>query len=725
MTQNKKRPGGRGITRRTLLKSCLAGASLAALPAGVTAASAAAPKGMIPKDAAVVNGYCPFCQVRCTYEARVKDGKVLSIAGKKDNRWTGGAMCSKGLSILELMRSPERLTEPMLRTEQGWQKISYAEAVRLVADKLREVKEKHGPKAGDRLALTSPLWDCRESELAALMTMRLAGGVNIMPAGEVCISTTSNVLSMLLGANTSTTTVNEILNSELLVIWGANLAETYPVYSRWLQEARAKGVKIIYIDPRRTPTSIFADSQIRMNPGSDGVLALGTARHILTNKLYDAEALAESCTGLDALEKGAEPWTPEEVAAATGLSQAEISAFYDAVAGSRRTIIWMGGSLCRYTNGVQTIRSIISLQGLTGNIIGPGRGLLTMEGGKPEGEKEFIDAACGPAKASGVNFRRLLGAMNKGNIDLLFLNSSYRRYPDCDAVAEGIKKCGLVVYRGFFKTDELDVANLFVPATFSLESAGSHYGAEKHVVWRDKAVQAPGSCVPDWQFYRDVGRLLAPGSYPEFESPEDLSELFNRTVESWHGFSVEAMRKSPDGLVWPKERPDSPERIGTIFTHGRLETGNGKLDFALPTLGAYAWSWPRGNPRAPKADPKYGLVLIQGKVVTQWQQTMTNFSPSLAGMSKGRSVELHPETAAALGLKQGDRVSLETATGALEAWVDVTPRIIPGVVFTASHFVEGSPFDSTRSRALNAILPNNWDRVSAQFNGAGCRLSKI
>lgn len=721
---------GLKISRRSLLKSCLAGASLAAIrpfsrASAFSGASALKNPPLIPPDATVVNGYCPFCQVRCTYHARVSSGRIVSITGNPRNRWTGGAMCPKGLSILELMNSKERLTEPMLRTERGWKTVTYAEAVALVAEKLITLKKEHGPKAGERLALTSPLWDCRESELAALMTMRVSGGVNIMPAGEVCISTTSNVLSMLLGANTSTTTVDEITNARLLVLWGANLAETYPVYSRWLDKAKAGGTKIIYIDPRRTPTSLFADVQLQPEPGTDGVLALGTIRHILENGLYDAGMVGRTTTGLEALRKGASPWTAERVMEITRLGAEELGAFYADVAASERTVIWMGGSLCRFTNGVQTIRFIISLQGLTGNIIGSGRGLLTMEGGKPEGEKEFIDAVCGPASMPGVNFRRLLAAMKKGAIDLLFLNSSYRRYPDCDAVREAMKQCGFVVYRGFYRTDELEVADLFVPATYSPESSGSHYGAEKQVVWRDQAVEAPGSCVPDWRFYRDIGRLVAPEVYPDFRDPAELSELFNRTVDSWNGFSVEAMRKSPDGLVWPRPRTDSPIRTGSIFSHGVLETEDGKLNFALPTLGGFSWEYPRSSPHRPKAEKDFPLVLIQGKVVTQWQQTMTNFSPSLSRMARGRLVQVHPDTAAAFNLVHGDPVRLETVVGGLEARVDVTGNIRPGVVFTASHFVEGSPYAGTRSRALNSILPNNWDRVSAQFNGTGCRLVKV
>lgn len=181
------------------------------------------------------------------------------------------------------------------------------------------------------------------------------------------------------------------------------------------------------------------------------------------------------------------------------LSEDAVTAFYRTLAESPRTIIWMAGCLSRYTNGLQSIRAIIALQALRDNLIGSGRGLLTMEGGKPEGEKEFVDAVCGPAKDSGVNFRRLLNTMKKGNLDVLFLNSSYRRYPDCTGVAEAIKKVGFVVHRGFFKTEEMDVADLFVPppsarkARVRITEPRSRWSGATSAWTRPEAVSPTGS----------------------------------------------------------------------------------------------------------------------------------------------------------------------------------------------------------------------------------------
>ena len=111
-------------------------------------------------------------------------------------------------------------------------------------------------------------------------------------------------------------------------------------------------------------------------------------------------------------------------------------------------------------------------------------------------------------------------------------------------------------------------------------------------------------------------------------------------------------------------------------------------------------------------------------MVTQWQQTMTNFAASLAQFSRGRYVLVHPDTAKPLGIAHGDTVRIKTATGSVEAVAELTASIRPGIIFTPSHFTGTSPHAATRSKPINTILPNYWDRVSAQFNGVGCTLEK-
>lgn len=111
-------------------------------------------------------------------------------------------------------------------------------------------------------------------------------------------------------------------------------------------------------------------------------------------------------------------------------------------------MVWLGGSLSRYSNGIIGLRAIILLQALCDNLIGEGKGILTFQSGKPEGDDEFVDHFFGETKTPKMNFRRLRNAMEKGTLDILFLNSSYRRYPDSKGVRKAIDKVPFVVHCG-------------------------------------------------------------------------------------------------------------------------------------------------------------------------------------------------------------------------------------------------------------------------------------
>ena len=708
--------------------------SAALLAGGASVMGDAAPaRGMVgfpdrpAGPVALAKGYCPFCQVRCTYEARLRGGKVLSFTGERGNRWTGGAMCPKGMSIIELISSPYRLTEPMRRTaDGGWERITYRQAVDMTAERMADVMKKSGAQAANRIAMTMPLWDCRESEIAALMTLRVAGSVHAMPPGESCVSSASNMLGDMLGVNCGSTKVDEVVKAETLVLWGANVNDLYPPYSRWLRMARDKGVRIVYLDPRKTRTSLMADTQFRPRPGTDGALAIGAIRHILATGAYDEARARFQIDGFDDLAKDSDAFTVDKVASITGLASEEILAFYDVLAGSGRTIVWLGGSLSRYTNGIIALRAIILMQALRDNLIGEGKGMLTFQSGKPGGDEEFVDHFFGETKATKMNFRRLRNAMERGRIDLLFLNSSYRRYPDSRGVRAAIAKVPFVVHCGFFMTEETEAASLFIPATFGPESQGSGYGNEQQAVWREKLVEAPGSCTPSWRFYRDVGRTLDPQRYPDFRDPEDLYRRFTALVPSWKGMTLERLRTSPDGLVWPLYSIGEQERTGSVFTEGRLLTPTGRMAAAHRLFGRLSqWDYPKGSPLGAEHSDDYPLVLTQGKQLWHWQQTLTNFSKAVAQFSNGRFIGVHPETAARLGLRQGDRVWLETTMGKIEGWVDITENVLPGTVFTPSNCNATTPLEENRSEHISSILPNYWDRISCQHNGVGCRLRKI
>jgi formate dehydrogenase (coenzyme F420) alpha subunit len=529
---------------------------------------------------------------------------------------------------------------------------------------------------------------------------------------------------LCLGSPITTTTVDEILNSRLLVLWGFNAAETYPLYIRWIDKARANGTKVVYIDPRRTPTSNHCDWQILPRPGTDGALALGLIRQVIQERLHNSEYIEKHVSGFKELVEACESYTPDRVAAICRLSENQIKDLALLCGNSKASILWMGASLSRYTNSIQSVRAVIALQAITGNLGGPGKGIMNVQGGKPGGGEAFDDAFRSRELTSPLSFRKTVYNMERGRVNLLLLNSSYRRYSDANRIRKAISKVDFVVYRGFFMDEEAKLAHLIIPATMTFESSGAQYGNQRQVVWREQAVPRPGETVEDWRFYRDLGKRILQGQFPAVEKEEDIYELFRKHAPTWAGLTLDRLKKDSTGISWPCPSEDHPGTRGTLYPDNIFLTRSGKVELYNQILGPINWTEPEGSPVGNAEKSKaFPLILIQGKVVHHWQHTLTNWSAYMAQFSDGNYVQVHPETAKSQGIGNGDWVYLETESGKMKARARVTELIMPGVVWTPSHPAPGVPHERNAGQSVNTIIPPAWDLVGAQYNGFACRLS--
>jgi formate dehydrogenase major subunit len=163
-----------------------------------------------------------------------------------------------------------------------------------------------------------------------------------------------------------------------------------------------------------------------------------------------------------------------------------------------------------------------------------------------------------------------------------------------------------------------------------------------------------------------------------------------------------------------------------MFKNGKVLTDDGKVVLNFKPLGKIRWYEPKGSPKDKKNKQakEFPLFFVQGKVVQHWQHTYTNWSKLMGQFSHGHFVQVHPETAGSFALKDGDPVFIETKIGRLKGVVRINEFILPGMVFTPSHPAPANPVPGNRGQSVNTIVPPYWDKVSAQFNGFGCRLVK-
>ena len=727
MSKKAKKNEAVKLSRRDFMKvSALTAAGSALTPSKVGAVQDAGPASTSYKIDREAYSACTLCQARCTTVVSVADGKVVDVHGRPGNEWTGGSMCPKGKSMVELTYSPDRLMYPLLRKGDSWQRITYQQALEIAAEKIKELPQKYPDDFGHRLLMFAPLWESREAELAAEAMLHLSGFPNIYHSGDTCIGNTGIALDKCLGSGISETTVDELLNAELVVLFGANIAELYPPYSRWLRMAKEKKIKIVYIDPRRTNTCVFSDTELHPIPGTDGALILGILNYIIEKDLVNHAFIDSKVNGYDMVVESVKPYNLKKVSGITGIPEENIQHLAEMMGRSRRTIVWMSGALSRYTNGIQTARALISLQAVTGSLAGPGKGILHVQSGKPGGDEVFSEQYSTHDMIYKLNFRKAQYRMEKGGVDVLLLNSSFRRYPDSNRLKEAIKNVKFVINRGFFMNEEAKVSHLIIPGVMNFESDGSMYGLQRQIVWRDKVIEPLGETVSEARFYMDLGRMVCGDAFPPAKTPEEMYRLMQKTHPTWAGLPLERVKESPSGVVWPCYSPDEPDGRGTLFKGEKFWTKDEKVALNIKVLGKLSWKEPMGSPwDKKKGDPvKFPLIFSQGKVVQHWQQSVTSWSGYMAQFSKGNVASINPQTANNLGFSQGDAAWLETEVGRISVEVNITEDILPDVVWTPSYPDPASKIGGNRGNTINSIIPGYWDKVAAQYNGFGCRLYK-
>jgi anaerobic selenocysteine-containing dehydrogenase len=242
--------------------------------------------------------YCPMCVAQCGVVAVVEDGRLTKI--KPDSDHPNGGICIKGSAAPELVYSPDRLRHPMKRTrpkgdpDPGWVEISWNESLEIVASRLAQIKTESGPEAVV-FACGTPSGGASADFAPWLTRLGNAFGTpNRMSAIHIC---TWNVSAGAKHTYGTPTPSPDYENARCILLWGANPRATFPTAAQRLNRARARGAKLIVIDPRRNNLARSADSWLRVRPGSDAALALAMIHVLIEEKLSDLSFVRDWTTG--------------------------------------------------------------------------------------------------------------------------------------------------------------------------------------------------------------------------------------------------------------------------------------------------------------------------------------------------------------------------------------------------------------------------------------------
>ena len=321
----------------------------------------------------VIKSTCGLCFLGCGILIHLEDGRPVRVEGDPDSPVNQGELCVKGLASLEYLHHPDRLKYPLRRVgERGqgrWQRISWDEALDIIAGQLSQAKERYGAESVAMMQGSAKGY--QNTWLRRLAN--IFGTPNVAGQGHVCHQPRSFASRITCGfAPGFAHPGYDEYPPACIVVWGLNSAETnHPMYRETLR-AINRGTKLMVVDPRNIGLIKRADLWLRVRPGSDLALALGMINVIVNEGLHDQDFVNSWTVGFDELKAHVQEYPPERVERLTWIEAETIRRAARLYAQNRPACIEWGNAIDQNVNSFQTARAISILRAITGNLGVPG-----------------------------------------------------------------------------------------------------------------------------------------------------------------------------------------------------------------------------------------------------------------------------------------------------------------------------------------------------------------
>lgn len=692
----------KNISRRTFIK----GTSAAAILAGVggTVANfdgeldASQAQAATSSTATKCFNSCPRnCYDTCSVVSTVEDGVITYVTGNPNNTYTNGRLCVKGYSYPRSIYSPDRIKYPMKQNGKGtgdWERISWDEAYDLISDKILDIKERYGdtiPIALDKYSGNFNILSyCVEGMMTSFGHTTRVVGTPCWPAG---IDSQSFDFGGIVNSDPET-----FVNSEYLIIWGANPAWCSVHSMAIIQKAKENGTKIIAIDSIQTDTASKADMFVEIKPSTDGSLALGMCKYILDNNLHDLTWMEENSIGyqnfLDYLDNNV---TLEWASETSGVPVATIELLAKEYAAANPASIWIGYGMQRHTNGGASVRAIDALVAMSGNIgkLGGGANYAQLDTwgytynaqvhtSYPEGTPEGADR--------GVNINNfgaeVLDINTNGDIPVEMLWVACRN-PISQAAETGVmKKCyesiDMVVVADMYMNPTVEMADIVLPVTTIFETWGVHSSYWHY--WININEQAID---PLYEAKCDVE--IAMGLSAALNAKEPGSCTFNTTMTSMRDWVEAEMLDSTLASMglsnWEELLETGTAKVQgyeTPFSDGVFRTPSTKYEFISENAAKYD-NHPLPAYRAEEFAPSGYPYRV---LTPHWKLGLHSQFQNLDWMSSIHNepfVEMHSSIASSLGIEDGEIVKVSSDIGfvTVKTYITDTTPIDSVVIYEA------------------------------------------
>lgn len=680
---------------------------------------------------------CPYCASGCKINLVVNDNKIIAAEGA-NGLTNQGELCLKGYYGWDFLNDTKiltpRLTEPLIRRQRGgeFEAVSWDEAIDYVSQRLAQIKQNHG---ADAIMLTgSSRGPGNETNyLMQKFARAVIGTNNIDCCARVCHGPSVAALQQTLGNGAMSNSIADLEDTECILVFGYNAADSHPIVARRILKAKQKGAKIIVCDPRFIETARIADLWLPLKNGSNMALVNAFLNVLITDKLYNQHYVDSYTEGFADLNAIVSKYTPEYVEAITGLSAKLIrEATYMYASVSSATILW-GMGVTQWGQSTDVIKGLSSMALLTGNLgrpavgVGPVRGQNNVQGACDMGAtpKDYpgYQKVADPkvrakfAKAWGVESLPETAGCTITEVPHRILADQLKAYyimgedplqtdPDLAGMRAALEKLDLLIVQDIFMTKTAAAADVILPATSWGEHEGIYTSADRGFQHFEKAIEPTGNVKVDWQI---ISLIASKMGYPmHYHNAQQIWDEMRQLCDLFKGATYAKMAKF-GYIQWPCP---TDEHNGTpyLYQGNRFDRPNGK-----GLLTCAEWIPPKET-----IDDQYPLVLCTVREVGHYScRSMTgNCRPLQTLADEPGYVQINPTDAQQLHIQDQSLVWVESRRGKVITRANVTPRANKGAVYMTYQWWIG---------ACNELTLDHLDPVSRtpEYKHSAVRVSAI
>ncbi len=644
----------------------------------------------------VVPTFCELCFWKCGVLAHVKDGRVTKITGNPAHPLSRGRLCPRGTAGAGLLYDPDRLTEPLLRTEergeQVFRTVSWDAALDEVAERMLLIKERHGPEA---LALFSHGFG---GSWFKTLVRAYGTGCVTAPSYAQCRGARETAFQLTYGSPVGSPEVTDIANARVLTLIGSHLGENmHNTQVQELAQAIDKGAQLVVVDPRYSTAAGKARYWLPIKPGTDAALLLAWINVILAEGLYDAAYLDKYAVGLDELKAHVQGKDPHWAWTRTGIAPEVIVQTARFIAGARpASLVHPGRRTSWDGDDTQRSRAIAILGALLGSWGRPGgfympTNLALPKLGHPSYEHTPRPA---PDMPQGVVYPFANETLSHGLRDASIPGSGHdydikawmvygtnllQALPQRERTIEALKALETVVAIDVLPAEITGWADVVLPEATYLERYDDLHNPpfrQGYVALRQPVVEPLGQSKPGWWIAKELGNRMGLGAFFPWTDARDYLEQRLDLA----GLSLDDL--APTGVI---EAPAEPIYIDDGL-EPTFDTPSGKIELFSQQM-ADAGLRPLPDYTPPEEPDPGWFRLLFGRAPTHTFGRTTN-NRLLGEIMATNELWLNAQTAAEMGLTDGQQVLLENRDGVKEGplRLKATQRIRPDCVYMVHGF---------------------------------------